>query len=453
MYSAIVCRLTNVRPHPNADRLALATVKGYQIVIGKDDRYQEGALGCFFPCDGQLSYEFCLQNDLCPRLNEKGERVGGGFIDPKHRRVRSQRFRGEKSEGFWVPLTYFEYLGTGAFGMSQALPIELEKEGFEFTELQGHPVCNKYVTKATLEFIARKKKKGARRETVMFKAHIETEQLRKHAQEIRPGALIILTEKLHGTSQRYGHVLHEAPLPWWKEKVNAWAGREIFKPRSSWTHVLGTRNVILGEESEAEPFRSEVVARVRGQLHKGETLYFEVVGWMNETTPIMIPQPTSKTQDKEVQRRYGGLMTYSYGQAPGTCELYVYRITQTNEDGYAVELPWCTVKERSKELGVKTVPELMRFVVDEEETGPDQPGESTRTQLAPMGYPGSLLSQVEALLDGPSKLDPSHIREGVCVRVEQGKEILVLKDKSFLFGVLEGYAKEDEALVDIEEAA
>src|SRR6185369_6632315 len=101
MYEAIIAKLTNLRPHSNADRLQLATVQGNQVVVGLD--YTEGTLGIFFPTDGQLSMEFATANDLIARRDETTGEKAGGFFD-QNRRVRCQRFRGEKSDGYWCKL-------------------------------------------------------------------------------------------------------------------------------------------------------------------------------------------------------------------------------------------------------------------------------------------------------------------------------------------------------------
>src|SRR5688572_8565759 len=90
MYEAIVARV-KTRPHPNADRVQLGDVLGYQVVVCLDT--QDGELGVFFPVDGQLSHEFCLANRLYVKHPDTGEPMGG-YFDAK-RRVRAQRFRGE----------------------------------------------------------------------------------------------------------------------------------------------------------------------------------------------------------------------------------------------------------------------------------------------------------------------------------------------------------------------
>jgi hypothetical protein len=58
---------------------------------------------------------------------------------------------------------------------------------------------------------------------------------------------------------------------------------------------------------------------------------------------------------------------------------------------------------------------------------------------------------VTGLGTGPSVLDPSHIKEGVCVRIEGGLNNKTYKFKSFEFKVLEGIIK-DSGVVDAEEA-
>jgi hypothetical protein len=58
---------------------------------------------------------------------------------------------------------------------------------------------------------------------------------------------------------------------------------------------------------------------------------------------------------------------------------------------------------------------------------------------------------VESLVEGPSFLDPSHIKEGVVLRIESDQGIQFLKHKSHIFKVLEGISKDDDQAVDIEE--
>jgi len=436
-YSAIIARV-KTRPHPNADRLQLGLCLGNQVIIGLN--IKNDTLGVFFDAGGQLSKEICIANDLVERRDQNGKRAGGYF--PKNRRVRAQNFRGEKSDGYW---TILDSLNFTKYDLSKL------EEGFEFTELNGIPICNKYETKATKAARNKKNKKPSRSETAMFPMHFDTKQFRREVCKIRSGSLIILTEKVHGTSQRYSHTLDEieVPFPWWKRIWNKIA-KELSLPKfktkyiEKWVFLSGTRRVILQKSDnlgyyDGDTFRENVIRPIQNQLRKGETIYFEVVGWTTGGKPIMPPGNTKVFSDKQYKKnfikKYGEIMHFSYKCPPGTCDMYVYRITISTICGHQHDLSWEQVKARCNQLGLKPVPELHKpFIYDGDEE--------------------KLRKLVESLTDGTSTIDSNHIREGVCLRAEKGSNIpLIVKSKSWAYGVLEGYVKDKEDYVDIEEVS
>ena len=208
MYKATVLRIKNVRPHPNADRVQLATCHGNQVVVGLDA--EEGHMGVYFPCDGQLSHEFCHANNLyrIADLNKFPKEKGGMF--DANRRVRAQKFRGEISDGFWVPLHQFGFIQVSG----------LDVEGFEFDEWCGVHICNKYINPNTIVASQqnKNKKEKAAKTSVMFKEHFDTEHFGKYLHEFNTNEQIVITEKLHGTSGRVAHVLIDRELTW-KDKL------------------------------------------------------------------------------------------------------------------------------------------------------------------------------------------------------------------------------------------
>lgn len=432
-HEAVIARLTNVREHTNADRLKLATVAGHQIVVGLDS--VEGTLGVFFYAELQVSEGYASANDLVGYTDpETGEKKGGFF--PKNRRVRAQRFRGEKSEGYWAPLSSLDYTGYDTSTL---------KEGDKFKELNGHPICEKYFTPATLKAMANRKKN---RSNLLFKKHVDTKKLQYEIGSIPAGSILYLSEKVHGTSGRFGYVLDEVEKPrkWWQKLL-----RRKPKTEMVYDHLIGTRNVILGKHEGPsfygnEEFRYESIKNLEGQLHKGEILYYEIVGYTTTNQPLMASQPTEGLRDKAITKTYGKQMNYSYGCVPGNCEVYVYRITRTNEDGDVVELSWPQVKARCNELGIKYVPE---FAADHQPHVYKTFGaHSTKSYMDQH----NLEELVAQFIDGPSTLDGTHIREGVVVRVEKPNgDTEWYKAKSFTFGVLEGYIKENDDAVDLEE--
>lgn len=420
-YTAIISRIST-RPHPNADRLLLGTVVGgNQVVVSTAT--QSGQLGIFFPTDGQLSEGMCKANSLytkgaCAKLGLDPVLYGGGFFD-LNRRVRAQTFRGERSDGLWVPLHYLEWAGS-TWNLV---------EGDQLTEFGGQPICNKYMTKAT-QHATKASRQGKRGATPMFPKQIDTAQYRFYSDAIPPDAIVYITEKLHGTSGRYGLVLDEIALPTWKQQLNRlWP---IF-PTRQWRYLNGSRNVILEQTDGAgyygtNDFRYTAVEGL--QLRKGETIYFELVGWVGDALIMGAQNVVGSGLDQAFVDRWPAVMSYTYGCPQGTTRLYVYRIQQANEDGAAVELSWMQVVQRCGELGLKTVPELDR-------------------------HEGAYITKeyVTFLAQGPSSLDERHIREGVVLRIESDRGTQWLKHKSFEFGVLEGYLKVKDEYVDREEIA
>ena len=428
-YNAITTTI-RTRPHPNADRLQLGDVLGTTVVVGLD--VQDGQLGVYFPTDGQLSDEFCQLNDLYPRFDESGNRLNAGYIDPDSRRVRTQKLRGEKSDGLFMDLQAFNHL---VYAVSEHTFID----GVQFDSLNGRPICNKYVSRATKEAIAKsgKAKKTTLRETPMMPMHFDTAQLAYSLPSFRysPNGTAIFTEKLHGTSGRYGHVLVERQLSR-LERLAQWLGVKV--QQTEWAYLMGTRRVLVGSSSGTgyygdDSFRYRATRKLAGFLYKGEVVYFEIVGYADGQKAIMPAVDTTKAQDKELIKQYGKSMGYTYGNAPGECTMYVYRITRSNEDGDIIELTWDQVVARCEQLGVNTVPELTRLALDS-------------------WHSDKIMELANILVEGSSTLDQRHIREGVCVRFEDMGKTETMKHKSFIFKVLEGIAKVEE-VADMEESS
>ena len=439
-YKAIVTRLRNVRPHPNADRVQLATCHGNQVVIGLDSL--EDHLGVYFPSDGQLSDEFCKTNNLYrdANLNARPKESGGMF--DANRRVRAQRFRGEVSDGFWVPLHYFGFIQVTG----------LDVEGFEFDEWKGVPICNKYVNPNTIK-IAREnqgKKTRKAKTSIMFKEHFDTAHFGRNIHEFDYGQHIIITEKLHGTSGRIGNVQVEREHSW-LERIATRIGIPV--QTLEWKYLNGTRRVVI-EESKGSQFhdptiRDKAFKLFNGNLRKGETVFFEIVGYESTGATIMPSVDTKGLGDKAFTKMYGDKMTYSYGCESTQSEVYVYRMTLTTEDGQSIDYAWEDVVKRCNEIGVKTVPHIRTLTLNELEY------ECMKTNLTDdvddRDIKEHFVQLVEKYGSGTSLLDSRHIKEGVCVRIEGGINNRTFKFKSFEFKVLEGIVK-DSGVVDAEEA-
>ena len=108
MYNVYVCKVKNIRPAENADRLNACEVFGITTIVDKS--VNENDLYIYFPTDGQISEEYGKANDLFRRKNENGNDTGG-FIDPVKRNIGAIRLRGNRSEGLLMPLSSLSSFG------------------------------------------------------------------------------------------------------------------------------------------------------------------------------------------------------------------------------------------------------------------------------------------------------------------------------------------------------
>lgn len=439
-YEAIIAPLENGVKHPNADRLKVFSVCGKRVIVGLD--HFDGEIGVFFPDDGLLSEKFCVANDLFPRYDETGARIGGGFFDPKKPRVRAQNFRGHKSEGFWMPLDCLTFSGLSLEKIKDSMPV-----GTTFDTINGIQICEKYFTPATLRQM--KSSGKVQKQILGFPKHIDTKQFSYEGWKIEMGARVYITEKLHGTSGRtaYAVVKKEPERTFW-DKVF----KRNTKPTKAWKYLTGTRNVILGENAVGsgfygdDTFRHIISDQFKTLMHKNEIIYYEIVGYA-AGVPIMPPHPVKEM--KTLKKQYGSEMNYRYGCLEGQNKIFVYRIAFANEDGHCVDLPWEKVKLRCHELGLEYVPELApNPIIITSKTSNDAYFKPDLNP--PLGF--SLAQYVEDLEVGSSTIDHTHIREGVVLRVENPNgDTHFLKSKSYDFKVLEGIIKSDDSYVDTEE--
>ena len=439
--------------------------------------YEDNQLGIYFPSDGQLSAEFAEANNLLRKKDENGNNIGG-YMDENKRNVTAIKLRGEKSDGLFLPLTCLANFTT----------ISDLKIGDTIDTLNGVEICRKYIphsnhSKAGGSHGSVKKAKVNFAPT--FYEHVDTAQLAYNLNAFKPGDVIELTLKMHGTSGRTGYLPLIKYKQSWLDKIFKKPGKEF----KEYGYVTGTRRVVLDDKHDGgyyddNNFRIEMAKKFEGKLHKGEVVYYEIVGFVNNTTPIMASVKNSKISNKAFTKLYGPETVFSYGCDPngdfewhnlddsgdvesGTmslaeareyglaiaprCEVYVYRMTMVNEDGDVVEMSPDQMRYRCEQMGVKCVPVFERFII------PENPGEVLTDKAGDTDYgvcsAGEfVLRKVEKYFDGPDPIGKSHVREGVVIRIVNRPDIAVYKHKNFSFKVLEGIAKDEAVEPDMEEA-
>ena len=451
-YCGYVTNLKNVREHPNADRLVLADCFINTVCVAKD-KYTEGQLGVYFPVDGQLSMEFCEQNGLLA-VYENGVNVSGGYMDPAKRNVKAIKLRGEKSDGLFLPLECLAYTG---------VDISTFKAGDQITVVNGKEICTKYIPKVKnpnpKSAPKKKEVKVKYQATPTFFEHKDTEQLAYNLDAFKPGDEIEITLKMHGTSQRTGyHKVHVGYKKSLLDKILRRPGTPIY----DWGQANGTRRTVLkdfeGGFYGSNEFREPHAKTFEGKLWKGETVYYEVVGFTHTGAPIMATCDNKKLNDKEFIKQYGEETVFSYGcdcaqQAwkedrgqdgdKPQSDIYVYRMTMTNEDGDTVEYTPDFMRYRCELMGVKCVPVLWSGRI------PQNPGSKDDPTISA----GEWIKNVaERYYDGPDPIGKTHVREGVVVRILNRPTFAAYKHKNFSFKLLEGIIKDSADAPDMEEA-
>ena len=458
-YVAYVTTLKNLRKHPNADRLQLAECFGNTVCVSME--YVADQVGVYFPTDGQLSMEFCEQNGLLA-VYVDGVNVSGGYMDAEKRNVKTIKLRGEKSDGLFLPLTCLAYTG---------VDIDTIKVGDTISVVNGHEICTKYIPKRNprrsggngAEGNRTRKKKVA--VAPLFMEHADTEQLTYNLDAFKPGDLVEITLKMHGTSQRTANLPR---FDGYKRTLMDRILRREGVAQYNWGSVSGTRRVVLadfdGGYYGSNEFRETHSKFFDGKLHKGETVYYEVVGFTTTGAPIMGDADNTKLKDKEFVKQYGKTTTFSYGCSPDgkktmygrdeegnfeietpvpQSDIYVYRMTMTNEDGDVVEYSPDFMRYRCEQMGAKTVPVLWYGLI------PENPGASYDDTITA----GEWIKNVaERFYDGPDPIGKTHVREGVVVRIINRPKFAAYKHKNFSFKVLEGIIKEVADAPDMEEA-
>lgn len=423
-YFAIVTEIKELEKHPKLDNLLVARIFGDSVLVSKDTNVGDKVI--YFPSDGQLSHDFCYNNNLYRHSNMNKDQNVSGYLED-NRRVRIIKLRQVPSDGLVLPLTSLNYLKVN--------PNTLVT-GTQFCEVNGKLICNKYVTEKTVNAAKGGTVRTAKKwDYPLFKEHKDTEQLKFFVDSIPDLSRIIVTEKLHGTSHRISNTLKSR-----KENIlDKILGLFGYK-KQEWTVVNGTRRTVLTngltDSYYGDDFRKIVDDKLSPVLFKGETVYCEIVGWINEDKPIMNSHNIEKLKDLEMLKRYGNRIFYTYGCPKGTCDFYVYRITMTNEDGHDVEYSWDQVKARCDQLGVNFVPEIDSFIYDISEKADSK----------------FLMGVAEMCADGESTLDFSHIREGVCFRIENEYGTKIYKHKSIPFKIMEDILKADD-VADMEESS
>jgi len=300
---AEVLSINNILEHPNADRMELAMIDGYQVCVQKGV-FKQGDLVVYIPVDSILTEKLeslIFGPDSKVKLH-------------KHR-VRAIKLRGAVSQGMIVPLE----LVKNYFGMPFRGKI---CDGIDVTEALG---ITKYQPpiKSMPQCMQAEPKRHHHPD---FKKYTDISQFRKYTNAIPEGHPVIISEKLHGTNFRCGWVPYK-PRTFWQKLKNIFG-----QIKYEW--VYGSHNVQLQDGKGDEAFCHNVYGRIvedhclKKKVHYGQVWYGEIVG-------------------PGIQKGYG------YGIPEGEIDVYFYDIWNVGTEKY---ISFDLMVDRVERVNEKAVP-------------------------------------------------------------------------------------------------
>lgn len=426
-YTATVVKLTNIFSLPGLDNVGGTVVFGNTCIVPK--HYSLDDLYVFFPSECKLSQLYLSYNNLYRENTFNTDISQKGYFE-ENGRVKAIKFKGNKSTGVVMPLSSLDGFITSS--------TALFTPGEEFNEIDGQEICRKYIVKKNIQGPG-SMKSGRILDSLIdskfFPENPDTSQLLKNLHKLKLEDRIVITKKMHGTSERVAYTLVKRKLRWLERLVRKLGVKVV---EEEYKLVVGSRRVVKSIDFTSLKYKKhfyseDLWTRVAEEffsvgLYKGEMIYFEVVGKDYNGADI---QPG-----------------YNYGFTKP--EVYIYKITNINAEGVEIDLTWEQMKERCIQLSLYYVVEEFVGTIEEFLSNVKFMDYSKEYCCDALSLFGCILQ--DAFLDKPSTFDPKVIEEGICVRVEKYPNPEIYKLKSPLFLIHES-KQNDKEIVDIESNA
>lgn len=252
-----VVRLETIKSHPNADRLEIAEVFGWQVVIGKGE-FKSGDLAVYVPVDSVIPTELAEKLNITQHLKHGS-------------RVRAARLRGEMSYGFLFKPEIVFAVGTDVasnYGITKYEPEEkvsfrgktigkrtpkAKRNWFRLIKHLLWPI--KGCIGRIKNFLERSKFNGKYlQESVPgFFKYTDIENIKNYKNVLDyENEVLVVTEKIHGTNFRCG----------WVDGV--------------W--YVGSHNTVRIETPDDLYWQASKLYDLKSILKEGEILYGEIYG-------------------------------------------------------------------------------------------------------------------------------------------------------------------------------
>lgn len=340
-YAAQVVVVPEGKKAPNSDRLYTFDVLGTTVIGDKSWVERVGEPAVLFFAESQIAPEVASKLNLYRHSELNADPTETGYLED-NRRVRAIRLRGTPSYGLMVPLEKFVAAVHDENNPLWVSDLDEYRPGVAFDHVGDVEVVRKYETPLT-----RAQRQQTQAQKVMKRItneqmpeHYDTKHFLRYLDEISPYDPLIVTQKLHGTSIRLGHVAAKRALTW-RDKIAKFFGVAV--QESEFVEVAGSRKVIKDPTNPSQQHHYDTdiwtsyLENVRGMIPENFVIYGELIGWTPDGKPI--------------QRGY------TYNVPKGQAHLYVYRVAVVT-GGEVVDLSWPAVQKFCALRGLRVVPTI-----------------------------------------------------------------------------------------------
>ena len=303
--------ILNIEAHPNADRLEIATVYGFQVIVKKDS-HKVGDLMIYVPIDSLLPQN--LENSLFPP---------DAKVKLTKHRVKQIRLRKIASQGMLISPEEIK-------AVFSFLPGDLERDYKEELQIKKYqPPAPKFQSSVS----------GGRKvralENPSFHKYGGLNNIKWFPTLFKDDELVVIQEKIHGTNARAGKLPFVANTIWKKIK-------KMFGAVPAFEFCYGSNNVQLQERSGYTGFYGEDIygkvfksIDIESKLKDGETVFGEIYG-------------------------AGIQKGYNYGLKEGEQKFILFDVKVLDYEGKQRWLSPDEVKVFALERGIHMVPEAYR---------------------------------------------------------------------------------------------
>jgi len=308
LYKVPLTTITEINEHPNADRLELARVYGFDVIIGKGS-FNVGDSVIYIPIDSILPPE--LELHLFPE---------GSKIKLTKNRVRQIKIRSIVSQGMLISPDAINIV----YGFT---PTKIESDHAELLKV------TKYEPPTRGNGTTGPVRKRKPLQNVNFHKYNGLTNI-KWSPLLFNREIVVYQEKIHGSNTRAGMLPFEAHSLW--ERIKGFFGLN-----PEYEFCYGSNNVQLQKRKDKTGFYGEDVygkvfreINAESKLLNGETIFGELYG-------------------EGIQKNY------DYG-VKGKHKFVLFDVKVLNEDGTQTWLNPDEVKRYAEERGFDMVPELYR---------------------------------------------------------------------------------------------